>query len=102
MPEVTVSSKDFPSSDLRRIPRRSPSANTSVGMPAMPPAAAFRVTLCSVTPAAADLLRGHIDVMTSVKGFKCSIVEDDVTYKDTALKRFTAVFSLKGMCILFR
>ena len=71
-------------------------------MPVMPPAAAFRVTLCSVTPAAADLLRGHIDVMTSVKGFKCSIVEDDVTYKDTALKRFTAVFSLKGMCILFR
>ena len=29
-------------------------------------------------------------------------VEDDVTYKDTALKRFTAVFSLKGMCIMFR
>lgn len=46
--------------------------------------------------------RGHIDVLTSVKGFKCSIVEDDVTYKNTSLKRFTAVFSLKGMCILFR
>ena len=67
-----------------------------------PPAAAFRVVLCSVTPAAANLLRGHIDVLTSVKGFKCDIVEDDVTYKNTALKRFTAVFSLKGMCILFR
>ena len=67
-----------------------------------PPAAAFRVVLCSVTPAAANLLRGHIDVLTSVKGFTCSVVEDDVTYKNTALKRFTAVFSLKGMCILFR
>jgi hypothetical protein len=67
-----------------------------------PPAAAFRVVLCSVTPAAANYLRGHIDVLTSVKGFTCSIVEDDVTYKNTALKRFTAVFSLKGMCILFR
>jgi hypothetical protein len=29
-------------------------------------------------------------------------VEDDVTYKGTALKRFTVVFSLKGMCIMFR
>ncbi len=67
-----------------------------------PPASGFRVALCSVTPAAADVLRGHIDVMTSVKGFKCSIVEDNVTYKDTALKRFSAVFSLKGMCIMFR
>ena len=67
-----------------------------------PPAAAFRVVLCSVTPAAANLIRGHIDVLTSVKGFRCTIVEDDVTYKNTALKRFTAVFSLKGMCILFR
>ena len=67
-----------------------------------PPASAFRVVLCSVTPAAANLLRGHIDVLTSVKGFTCSIVEDDVTYKGTALKRFTAVFCLKGMCILFR
>ena len=67
-----------------------------------PPASAFRVVLCSVTPAAANYLRGHIDVLTSVKGFTCSIVEDDVTYKNTALKRFTAVFSLKGMCILFR
>ena len=67
-----------------------------------PPASAFRVVLCSVTPAAANLLRGHIDVLTSVKGFTCSVVEDDVTYKNTALKRFTAVFSLKGMCILFR
>ena len=67
-----------------------------------PPTSGFRVALCSVTPAAADVLRGHIDVMTSVKGFKCSIVEDDVTYKETALKRFSAVFSLKGMCIMFR
>ena len=67
-----------------------------------PPTSRFLVALCSVTPAAADVLRGNIDVMTSVKGFKCSIVEDDVTYKETALKRFTAVFSLKGMCILFR
>ena len=67
-----------------------------------PPASAFRVVLCSVTPAAANLIRGHIDVLTSVKGFKCDIVEDDVTYKDTALKRFTAVFSIKGMCIMFR
>ena len=55
-----------------------------------------------MTPAAANLIRGHIDVLTSVKGFKCDIVEDDVTYKGTALKRFTAVFCLKGMCILFR
>jgi hypothetical protein len=55
-----------------------------------------------LAPAAANLIRGHIDVLTSVKGFTCSIVEDDVTYKNTALKRFTAVFSLKGMCILFR
>ena len=67
-----------------------------------PPTAQFSVALCSVTPAAADALRGHIDVMTSVKGFTCSVVEDDVTYKNTALKRFSAVFSLKGMCILFR
>lgn len=67
-----------------------------------PPTSAFRVALCSVTPAAANVLRGQIDVLTSVKGFKCNIVEDDVTYKDTALKRFTAVFSLKGMCIMFR
>ena len=67
-----------------------------------PPASAFRVVLCSVTPAAANYLRGHIDVLTSVKGFTCSIVEDDVTYKNTALKRFTAVFCLKGMSILFR
>lgn len=67
-----------------------------------PPTSGFRVALCSVTPAAANYLRGHIDVLTSVKGFTCSIVEDDVTYKNTALKRFSAAFSLKGMCILFR
>ena len=48
-----------------------------------------------MAPAAANLIRGHIDVLTSVKGFKCDIVEDDVTYKGIALKRFTALCNLE-------
>lgn len=67
-----------------------------------PPSSTFRVALCSVTPAAADLLRGNIEVLTSVKGFNCEIVEDDVTYNETPLKRFSCVFRRKGMSIIFR
>ena len=67
-----------------------------------PPSSTFRVALCSVTPAAADSLRGHIEVLTSVKGFNCEIVEDDVTYNETPLKRFSCVFRRKGMSIIFR
>jgi hypothetical protein len=60
------------------------------------------VPLCSILPTKADALRGHIDVQTAVKGYKCTIEEDTVTYKEKTLTRFTAVFRPSGACIIFR
>ena len=67
-----------------------------------PPEGTCRVVLCSLTDRAAACLRGHIDVQTAVKGYRCTIEEDTVTYKSKALTRFTAVFRPTGACIIFR
>ena len=67
-----------------------------------PPSGTVRVPLCSILPAKADALRGHIDVQTAVKGYKCTIEEDTVTYTSKSLTRFTAVFRPSGACIIFR
>ena len=67
-----------------------------------PPSGTRRIALCSVAPAAAEQLRGHVDVRTKVDGFTCTVEEDAVTYKGTALTRFTAVFRPSGACIIFR
>jgi len=67
-----------------------------------PPSGTCRVPLCSILPTKADALRGHIDVQTAVKGYKCTIEEDTVTYKEKTLTRFTAVFRPSGACIIFR
>ena len=67
-----------------------------------PPSGTRRIALCSVAPAAAEQLRGHVDVRTKVDGFTCTVEEDAVTYKGTALTRFTAVFRPSGAYIIFR
>ena len=67
-----------------------------------PPSGTCRVPICSILPTKADALRGHIDVQTAVKGYKCTVEEDTVTYKDKTLTRFTAVFRSTGMCVIFR
>ena len=67
-----------------------------------PPEGTCRVVLCSLTDRAAACLRGHIDVQTAVKGYRCTIEEDTVTYKSKSLTRFTAVFRPTGACIIFR
>ncbi len=67
-----------------------------------PPSGTYRIPLCSILPTKAASLRGHINVQTAVKGYRCTIEEDTVTYKDKTLTRFTAVYRPTGACIIFR
>ena len=79
-----------------------PSLPVQVDFGDTPPSGTVRVPICSILPTKADSLRGHIDVLTSLKGFTCAVEEDSVTYKNKQLTRFTAVFRPSGACIIFR
>ena len=79
-----------------------PSLPVQIDFGGVVPSSTCRVPICSILPTKADSLRGHIDVQTAVKGYKCTIEEDTVTYKEKTLTRFTAVFRPTGACIIFR